>query len=212
MPFVWPKSSPTLQLRVIICFLLLAAGRVSNVYVPILYKQLGKNNLHRVIAVLRTVSMFGMFTLWFLIWTIWRLIVDSMSTTDIVFRWDLVLIFVAIKFLQGGTTGGFLNNFRTFLWIPVQQYTTRETEVLANFVGLSGEYWSPLQVFNVSPNDFGEMTWTWLWTMTWTLIWLGFCVTDKILWSPAQPEPSLAYKSQNGRSIADHQSWNWFNQ
>ena len=57
-----------------------------------------------------------------------------MSPADghIDFRWDLVLIFVAIKFLQGGGTGGMglLNNARTLLWIPVQQYTTRETEVI----------------------------------------------------------------------------------
>nr|CAG4648537.1 EOG090X02PU [Polyphemus pediculus] len=74
-------------------------GRVANVYVPILYK----------------------------------LLVDSMTPLEgtIIFRWDLVLIYVGVKFLQGGGTGGvgFLNNLRTFLWISVQQYTTRETEV-----------------------------------------------------------------------------------
>ena len=41
LPFLWPKKSTSLQVRVLICFLLLAAGRVSNVYVPILYKLLG---------------------------------------------------------------------------------------------------------------------------------------------------------------------------
>ena len=53
--------------------------------------------------------------------------VDSVtpSVGPVTFRWDLVLIFVAVKFLQGG----FLSNLRTFLWIPIQQYTTRETEV-----------------------------------------------------------------------------------
>lgn len=60
-------------------------------------------------------------------------IVDSMTPSDgiIAFRWDLVLIYVAVKFLQGGGTGGvgFLNNLRSYLWIPIQQYTTRETEV-----------------------------------------------------------------------------------
>lgn len=47
------------------------------------------------------------------------------------FCWDLILIFVALKFLQGGGTGGqgVLNNIRTFLWIKVQQYTTREIEL-----------------------------------------------------------------------------------
>lgn len=33
--------------------------------------------------------------------------------------------------MQGGGTGsmGLLNNLRSFLWIPIQQYTTREIEV-----------------------------------------------------------------------------------
>ena len=57
-----------------------------------------------------------------------------MTPTDgiVVFRWELVLIYVGVKFLQGGGMGGvgFLNNLRSFLWIPVQQYTTRETEVI----------------------------------------------------------------------------------
>ena len=46
-------------------------------------------------------------------------------------RWDLILIYVAFKFLQGGGTGGMglLNNLRSFLWIRIQQYTTREIEV-----------------------------------------------------------------------------------
>jgi len=99
LPFVWPKKFVSLQVRVVFCFLLLAAGRVVNVYVPILYK----------------------------------LLVDSLTPVDgqPLFQWQLVLIYVGVKFLQGGGTGGvgLLNNLRTFLWISVQQYTTRETEV-----------------------------------------------------------------------------------
>lgn len=58
-------------------------------------------------------------------------IVDSLSERPLVFRWDWVLIYVAFKFLQGGGTGsmGVLNNLRSFLWIRIQQYTTREIEV-----------------------------------------------------------------------------------
>lgn len=46
-------------------------------------------------------------------------------------RWDWILIYVTFKFLQGGGTGsmGLLNNLRSFLWIRIQQYTTREIEV-----------------------------------------------------------------------------------
>ncbi len=55
--------------------------------------------------------------------------VDSLTTS--VFQWDWVLIYVGFKFLQGGGTGGMglLNNLRSFLWIRISQYTTREIEV-----------------------------------------------------------------------------------
>lgn len=58
-------------------------------------------------------------------------LLDSMTTIPLAFRWDLVLIFVGLKFLQGSGIGvqGVLNNFRSFLWIRVQQYTSKEIEV-----------------------------------------------------------------------------------
>lgn len=63
-----------------------------------------------------------------------RILVDAFSPNEsgeIVFPWPLILTFVGLKFLQGGGTGGqgILNNIRTFLWIRVQQYTTREIQV-----------------------------------------------------------------------------------
>ncbi|XP_046623352.1 ATP-binding cassette sub-family B member 6 [Neodiprion virginianus] len=96
-PFLWPKTDILLQFRVLFCFILLASGRVVNLYVPIYNKK----------------------------------IVDSVAEEPVTFRWDLVLIYVGFKFLQGGGTGGMglLNNLRSFLWIQIQQYTTREVEV-----------------------------------------------------------------------------------
>ncbi|KAI2474119.1 ATP binding cassette (ABC) transporter subfamily B member [Diabrotica virgifera virgifera] len=98
-PFLWPKKDFVLQLKVLVCFLLLGGGRVVNLFVPIYQK----------------------------------LIVDSMQGTveKMVFRWDWVVVYVGLKFLQGGGTGGMglLNNLRSFLWLKVQQYTTREVEV-----------------------------------------------------------------------------------
>ncbi|XP_031848524.1 ABC transporter ATP-binding protein/permease Hmt-1 [Nomia melanderi] len=96
-PFLWPKQSIGLQLRVLFCFVLLISGRLINLYVPIYNRK----------------------------------IVDSVTEIPRVFRWDLVLIYVVFKFLQGGGTGnmGALNNMRSFLWIRIQQYTTREIEV-----------------------------------------------------------------------------------
>ena len=47
------------------------------------------------------------------------------------FCWDLILVWVGLRFLQGGGTGGAggLSNLRTFLWIKVQQYTSKEAEL-----------------------------------------------------------------------------------
>merc|ERR1719376_1409177 len=63
-------------------------------------------------------------------------IVDALAGTDTpgnvpVFAWQLIAGFVGLKVLQGGGTGsqGLLNGLRTFLWIRVQQYTTREIQV-----------------------------------------------------------------------------------
>uniref|UniRef100_A0A1B0AAF4 ATP-binding cassette sub-family B member 6 n=1 Tax=Glossina pallidipes TaxID=7398 RepID=A0A1B0AAF4_GLOPL len=58
-------------------------------------------------------------------------LLDSLTIEPITFRWDFVLIYVGLSFIQGGGTGsmGLFNNVRSFLWIRVQQYTTREIQV-----------------------------------------------------------------------------------
>lgn len=101
LPYMWPSKSFTLQLRVLLCLVLLAGVRVANVFVPIYYKK----------------------------------IVDALTPValgeQVGFCWNLILIFVGLKLLQGGGTSGngVLNIVRTFLWIRVQQYTTREIQV-----------------------------------------------------------------------------------
>lgn len=54
-----------------------------------------------------------------------------MTISPMEFRWDYIVVYVGFKFLQGGGTGGMgvLNNLRSFLWIKIQQFTTREIEV-----------------------------------------------------------------------------------
>ncbi|XP_022219589.1 ATP-binding cassette sub-family B member 6, mitochondrial [Drosophila obscura] len=96
-PYLWPKKDLALQIAVFICIMMLLAGRVIKLFLPIYRKKL----------------------------------VDSLTIEPIIFRWDFVLIYVALSFLQGGGTGtmGLFNNLRTFLWIRVQQYTTREIEI-----------------------------------------------------------------------------------
>ncbi|EPB76018.1 hypothetical protein ANCCEY_04864 [Ancylostoma ceylanicum] len=66
LPYVWPKKSITLQLRVALCLFLLLFGRLINVALPLYSKWIAM--------------------------------------------------------------GGFLNTLRSYLWIPIQQYTTRELE------------------------------------------------------------------------------------
>ncbi|XP_041366375.1 ATP-binding cassette sub-family B member 6, mitochondrial-like [Gigantopelta aegis] len=114
MPYVWPKHNPFLQLTVFFCVLILVAGRVINVFVPIYSKyiinSLTTERSPRVAQDGTTVDPPG-------------------GRLD--FRWDFIMIYVALLFLRGGATGttGFLNNVRSFLWIKVQQYTTRHIQV-----------------------------------------------------------------------------------
>ena len=42
VPFMWPRKSLGLQLVVMVCVLLLVAGRVVNLYTPITYKYIGE--------------------------------------------------------------------------------------------------------------------------------------------------------------------------
>ncbi|KAK3604753.1 hypothetical protein CHS0354_017861 [Potamilus streckersoni] len=110
IPYVWPKGSWWRQIVVIFCLVLLVAGRVNNIFVP-LYSKYIVNSLST-----HTVS------------------VSSAVQDQIVgpeFRWDLIIVYSVLLFLQGGATGttGFLNNLRSFLWIPVQQWTTRCIQV-----------------------------------------------------------------------------------
>ncbi|PAV86039.1 hypothetical protein WR25_26519 [Diploscapter pachys] len=94
-PYVWPKKSIGLQLRVLFCIFLLVLGRLINIAIPLYSK--------------------------------W--IVDELAHPE-TFHYSLIFISSALKFLQGsGPIGGFLNTCRIYLWIPIQQYTTRELEV-----------------------------------------------------------------------------------
>ncbi|CAB3401793.1 unnamed protein product [Caenorhabditis bovis] len=94
-PYIWPRKSVGLQLRVLISLVLLIIGRLINLVLPLYSK--------------------------------W--IVDGLAEPE-TFAYSMIFIAGALKFLQGnGAMGGFLNSLRTYLWIPIQQYTTREIEV-----------------------------------------------------------------------------------
>lgn len=114
-PYVWPKGHYLLQLVVIICFLILAAGRVINLYVPIYYKKIVNGLTPQVNTTDSLDKAFGM----------------TLGNSGITFPLASILIYVFLRFLQGGAVGsmGFANNLRTFLWIKVQQYTSRAMQV-----------------------------------------------------------------------------------
>jgi len=98
LPYMWPRNNPLLQLRVLICVILLVLLRVTNVMVPIFYKN----------------------------------IVNSLSNITLQkgWPWSEVVLWILLKLCQGGGMGqGLLNNLRSFLWITVQQFTTREIQV-----------------------------------------------------------------------------------
>lgn len=96
-PFLWP-SDRILQIKVLVCFFILGAGRAVNVLVPYMYK----------------------------------IIVNHLSPGKTVTDpWHLVLIYVFLRFLQGGGVGGIglLNNIKSFLWIRIRQFTSRTLQV-----------------------------------------------------------------------------------
>ncbi|XP_059174648.1 LOW QUALITY PROTEIN: ATP-binding cassette sub-family B member 6-like [Physella acuta] len=103
LPYVWPKGSITLQLTVGVCLCLLVLGRVINVFVPLYSKDIVNSMTYPA---------------------------DSRDV-KLSFRWDYILIYVTLIFLKGGTTGasGLVSNLNSFLWVKVQQFSTRTIQI-----------------------------------------------------------------------------------
>lgn len=98
-PFLWPKNR-WLQARVLFCLLLLGAGRGVNVLLPLQYKKI--------------VNYLG-----------------GVTKSDDSTPYKLIAVYIILSFLQGGGIGsmGILNNIRSFVWINVQQYTSKTVQV-----------------------------------------------------------------------------------
>eukprot|EP00795_Rhopilema_esculentum_P006771 gene6771-12337_t len=98
-PFLWPKDR-WLQARVLFCLLLLGAGRGINVLLPLQYKKI--------------VNYLGA--------------ADKSNESS---PYNLIAVYIILSFLQGGGIGsmGVLNNIRSFVWINVQQYTSKAVQV-----------------------------------------------------------------------------------
>ena len=114
-PFVWPKGQLLLQVQIVICLVILAAGRVINLYVPIYYKII-------INSLTPNSNLTSKFDLTYGL---------TSQSTGVTFPVASILIYVFLRFLQGGSVGssGFSNNLRAFLWINVQQYTSRSIQV-----------------------------------------------------------------------------------
>ena len=113
-PYVWPRGHPMLQLRIAVCFLILVAVRVINVFVPLYYKKIvdGLSSNGSVDSVDQRLHI-------------------VVPQTGLTLPLGSILIYVLLRFLQGGSVGsmGLANNLRSFLWIRVQQYTSRRLQV-----------------------------------------------------------------------------------
>ena len=124
LPFIWPKGNLFLQMLVLICFLILIAGRGVSLLVPIYYKKI-VNELTPSSSTSYSSSNDS----------------ESLLGLDLTFRVNenqqvkfpvkLIIVYVFLRFLQGGAVGsiGLLNNLRVFFWIKVQQYTSRTMQV-----------------------------------------------------------------------------------
>lgn len=118
LPFVWPRGNLFLQVLVLICFIILAAGRAVNLLVPIYYKKI-VNALTPTITTPSQGNETSRFT------------ATGGENEHVSFPVEYILIYVFLRFLQGGAVGsmGLLNNLRSFLWIKVQQYTARTMQI-----------------------------------------------------------------------------------
>ena len=113
-PFLWPSDSLYLQFLVVACLALLALGRVVNVLVPFNYK-----------AVVDALTPGGTDEAgdkrpYFGRMGNSRCLMRSLLMNTLVhIAWGLILIFVSLRFLQGGV--GILSSLQSYLWIPVGQ-------------------------------------------------------------------------------------------
>ncbi|KAI8355949.1 hypothetical protein B0O80DRAFT_497478 [Mortierella sp. GBAus27b] len=104
-PFIWPANSRKLQIHILLCLALLAAGRVVNVLVP---QQVA--NVVNALTMVENERPGGM---------------DENG--DRRFIWKEIMVFIALRALQGSI--GAVDTLQTILWIPVGQFNTRELAV-----------------------------------------------------------------------------------
>lgn len=104
-PYIWPSKSKKLQVHIILCLLLLVAGRIVNVLVP---QQVG--NVVDALTRVTDGSEGGK---------------DENGNPR--FVWKEIITFIALRALQGNI--GAVDTLQGVLWIPVGQFNTRELAV-----------------------------------------------------------------------------------
>ncbi|KAI9547014.1 ATP-binding cassette sub- B member 6, mitochondrial [Dissostichus eleginoides] len=137
LPYVWPKGTTALQGLVLLCVCLLAAERLVNVLVPVYSKNIenwpfGFWSNMKVEASAKRMKPSAALCDEEGVEKLSEREVNELSAggswTSLVFT---VCIYTLLKFLQGGGAGtsGFISNLRQFLWIRVQQFTSRGVQL-----------------------------------------------------------------------------------
>lgn len=95
--YIWPQTIK-LQALIYACIIVLVIGRIVNVLVPVQYK----------------------------------IVIDALTysgqeDTKPFIAWGAILLFVMLRFLQGGV--GLLSTMQNFMWIPIGQYSTKAISV-----------------------------------------------------------------------------------
>ncbi|KAL7063931.1 hypothetical protein AAHC03_05000 [Spirometra sp. Aus1] len=128
LPFILPRRNYLIQLNILLCTAILVSGRVVNLYVPILYKNVvnsltldARNDTppHSGQPVHITESINNNFLSYFYVLLV--------GPTGLIYRWDLILLYVGIRAIQGvgSTSSGLLGALQSQLWIPVDQFSSR---------------------------------------------------------------------------------------
>uniref|UniRef100_A0A0X3PF57 ATP-binding cassette sub-family B member 6 n=1 Tax=Schistocephalus solidus TaxID=70667 RepID=A0A0X3PF57_SCHSO len=128
LPFILPKRNYLIQLNIFLCTVILVSGRIVNLYVPILYKNvvnsltpITKNNTppHSDQPVQVTEFTNNNYLSYFYVLLV--------GPTGLIYRWDLILLYIGVRAIQGvgSSSSGLLGALQSQLWIPVDQFSSR---------------------------------------------------------------------------------------
>lgn len=127
LPFIWPKSKYLIQLKIILCIVILFIARVVNLYVPIFYKNVvnsltpNTTSNHTVSDVVHQLKS-GHFN---------YIYVTLIGENGLVYRWDLIFYYIGIRAVQGvgSPSSGILGALQSQLWLSVDLYCSRKLGV-----------------------------------------------------------------------------------